>query len=147
MSQWLFSFDQLFTGIPVLVRIIIWGLTSGAMAIFLYKLLSNQEKISKCKQEVQQSRQALMSNDITFEEYKALASQSLKSSLKLLAIVIIPTLISIAPIIAIATMLDKYFADLVLFNTSYSWLSSWEALYFVCVFSSALGLKLSLKIH
>lgn len=143
----LFAVDQLLAFLPLVLRVILWAVLAGLLAILTYKLVSNQEKVKQLKFKAKELRPQLLSDEIDFEQYQALAKETLLTSMKLIATVIVPTLLSALPILIIADMIYAFYKTDLLYHTSFDWLNTWELTFFLGVFSSALGFKIFLKIE
>ena len=53
--------------LPPMVRLVFWGIAASILTMWLYVLLSSQEKLSKIKTEVQETRKALNEYDGDFK--------------------------------------------------------------------------------
>jgi hypothetical protein len=95
--------------LPLLSRVSLWGLLSGAAATALYAFASNQKAISTLKQEIRELRRRLLAAE-SQSEYAALAGKNLQVSITLLGKVIVPALLSALPVVVIAGWMDTYHA-------------------------------------
>jgi hypothetical protein len=92
-------------------RIAIWGLLSGALTIPIYWVLSPQNGIRDCKSASRRNRLELKDYDGEFSGAKGLLLKNVTLSFKLLGMVILPTLASSLPIVAMMLWLSGTMAE------------------------------------
>jgi hypothetical protein len=89
-------------------RLCIWGLVAGGAAMAIYVLASHQQAIANLKSEIKELQNRLWSAAEIHSDYAALAAKNIKASLKLLAIVVLPALLSAVPVLVIAGWVDAH---------------------------------------
>jgi hypothetical protein len=85
--------------------IVLCGAISGVLAMLLYRWTSNQQKIRDTKAHLAQLRRRMLSPDLTQREVMQLSMQNLKVSLGQLGRVTGPSLLSMIPVLLIASWL------------------------------------------
>lgn len=100
LAQWL----------PAIVRFVFWGLLSGVLALALYALLSNQQKLARIKKEIKSLQRSLLTEDLSAGEFKTLGVRNLVLSLTLLKSVLVPGLVSAVPVLLVAFWLSIYYS-------------------------------------
>ena len=135
------------TFLPEIAIIILWGGIAGAASMLLYRWTSNQQKIRDAKQDLAQLRRRMLSPELTQREVMSLSMQNLKGSFRLLGRVIGPSLLSVAPVLLIASWLHAGHCCQTFIAAGPQWMRGWEFPYFVAIFLVALALKLRLGIQ
>jgi hypothetical protein len=87
---------------PFVVRLSIWGALAGILSITIYAKLSPQASITKLKKKMWSLQREILGADIEFVDFLHLSKENLKTSLKLLANVLGPALISAIPVLLLA---------------------------------------------
>ncbi|MBS1261703.1 MAG: hypothetical protein MAG453_01032 [Calditrichaeota bacterium] len=90
------------------VRIILWGVVSGAATIALYRLVSKQGRIRELKRRLRELRKRMMDPDIERAEYMRLTKQNLRLALRQLYLTLLPTLVGGLPILLVIVWLSVY---------------------------------------
>jgi hypothetical protein len=100
-----FSFlDQALSAfLPLVLRIFIWGLAGGMAVILLYALLSAQKTIAELKRRSRELRKEMMNAELSGTQFANLVKENLQTSLGLLRRVLVPALVSAAPVIVLAS--------------------------------------------
>jgi len=96
--------------LPDSVRVCLWGCLAGALAMLVYLLLSNQEHIAELKAETRNLRASMLKGDTDHREIMRLNKLNLLASLRLLRSVLLPSLLSAAPVLLIAFWLYSFFS-------------------------------------
>ena len=107
------AFDGALGFLPGALRVVILGALSGAVAMGLYVLFSNQERIRAQKAEIQRIRVALSAAKDDFAETMRLSRRNLGASFKLLGIVLGPALLSSLPLLVIIGWLAAHYGYVV----------------------------------
>lgn len=93
------------------IRLALWGALSGAAAMLCYRLLSRQESIRTQKAKVKETRRALSAaGDAEPDEAVRLALTNVGEAFRLLAMVIVPSLLSAIPVILVLFWLGNVYA-------------------------------------
>lgn len=103
------AFDGSLGFLPAVVRVVVLGILSGAVAMGLYVLLSNQARIRARKEEIQRIRAELAAAKDDFAETMRLSRRNLAASFKLLGVVIGPALLSSLPLLAVIGWLAAHY--------------------------------------
>jgi hypothetical protein len=127
-------------------RVCIWGFCAGILGLFLYAAASNQAEIGKLKREARACRSRLLDPALGDADFLRLTKLNLKVSLRLLARVMGPALLSALPILMVAFWMNAFYSNPgtiegTLMENLPAWLSGWEAPFFSSVFIAALGMK------
>lgn len=120
---------------------------AGVVTMWVYQRASNQEKIVAIKAQAKSVRQSMMNPETEESEFRRLMRENLRLSFSLLTKVMGPSLLSSVPVLLVALSLYEAVGDQVFLKDLPTWLSGWEASYFIGVFIGALGLKVALKIE
>lgn len=107
------AFDWSLSFLPAALRVVLLGVLSGAAAMGLYVLFSNQPKIRAQKGEMQAIRVALAGAKDDFAETMRLSKRNLGASFKLLGIVVGPALLSSLPLLAVIGWLAAHYGYVV----------------------------------
>jgi hypothetical protein len=133
--------------LPEIVLIVLWGCVAGAAAMLLYRWTSNQKRIREAKHDLAHLRARMLSPGLPQREVMSLSIQNLKGSFGLLGRVIIPSLLSVVPVLLIASWLHTGHCCRALIAAGPQWMRGWEFPYFAAIFLVALALKIRLKIQ
>lgn len=98
------------TFLPGSLRLAIWAIVAGVGTLFLYRLLSPQGKIGEAKRNARAARKRLNEFDGEFSDAGPLIKDQFASAFKHLGLVVLPTLISILPLLALLTWLESHYA-------------------------------------
>jgi hypothetical protein len=107
------AFDWSLGFLPGVLRVVLLGVLSGAVAMGLYVLFSNQDRIRAQKAEIQKIRVALGAAKDDFAETMRLSRRNLSASFKLLGIVLGPALLSSLPLLAVIGWLAAHYGYVV----------------------------------
>jgi hypothetical protein len=134
-----------------LPRVCAWGFGAGILGIALYAAASNQAEIGRLKAEARACRRRLLDPRLADEDFSRLTKLNLKVSLRLLAKVIGPALLSALPIIVVALWMNMHHPQpgttWMLMESFPVQVSGWEVPFFVSVFAAALGMKMAFRLH
>ena len=83
---------------PSLLRLTIWAAVGGGLSMWLYALLSAQEKIARISGEAAGARRALAAYDQDFKGLWPLVGRSLSLSLRHLGLAALPALVAGVPL-------------------------------------------------
>jgi uncharacterized membrane protein (DUF106 family) len=103
------AFDWSLSFLPAVLRIVVLGALSGALAMGLYVLFSNQARLRACKEEIRAIRVALNAAKDDFAETMRLSRRNLAASFKLLGVTLGPALLSSLPLLAIIGWLAAHY--------------------------------------
>lgn len=94
--------------LPPVARIVLWGLLGGAVAMLLYRLVSNQERI-RGKFEAMREIRGQLAKAEEFDEVKRLSMLNLRTSLSALGNVIGPALVSALPVLVMIAWMAAHY--------------------------------------
>lgn len=98
----LFQFiDGLMGFLPPFLRLTLWSAVAGMLSMWLYGLVSPQKRISRVKVELRAAQGALATSDESFGELLGEVRKTLGLSLRHLALVFGPALVSAVPLLCI----------------------------------------------
>ncbi|MEN8128751.1 MAG: hypothetical protein ABFS45_00870 [Pseudomonadota bacterium] len=101
--------DGLMAGwLSELVRICVWGFVSGAAAMLLYLVTSDQESIVVLKKETSDLRKRMLKEDLPYNEVMNLMKENLLVSFRFLRKVLTPSLLASIPVLLIALWLGAF---------------------------------------
>lgn len=103
------AFDWSLSFLPAVLRIVVLGALSGAVAMGLYVLLSNQERLRAAKVEIRELRVALNAAKDDFAETMRLSRRNLAASFKLLGVTLGPAVVSSLPLLAVIGWLAAHY--------------------------------------
>lgn len=133
--------------LPPLVRLLAWGLVTGAGTMFLYGKLSPQERIAAAQAGAAEARQAMQAYDgHDFRIMGALIRRALGAAFKQVGLVLGPTLLAAFPLLALLTWLARAYSEQVLLAFGPAWMRSWEPPFLLALTVSALTVKFALRI-
>lgn len=95
--------------LPAVVRICIWGLLGGVLAIGVYALVSNQKAIAALKSEARVLRKKMLDPALDQDVFVSSMKQNLFVSLSLLARVFLPTMVASVPVLLTAIWLAIHY--------------------------------------
>ncbi|HCE40404.1 hypothetical protein Y5W_00840 [Alcanivorax sp. 521-1] len=98
------------TVLPGAARLAVWAVLAGVGTLLLYRLLSPQKRIGQAKRDAREARRALNGFDGEFSEAGPLIKAQFTTAFRHLGLVLIPTLISILPLLALLTWLEGHYA-------------------------------------
>jgi len=102
IDNWFGSF------ISPLMRLCLWGAIAGTISIAIYAKLSPQTAITKLKKESRSLQKGILSADIEFKEFLKVSGNSLRTSFKLVATVMGPTIIGALPVLFFIVWIHTY---------------------------------------
>ena len=91
---------------PLFVRIVLYGVVSGAAAMAIYLVLSSQARIAQTKTDIRAVRRRLLADETSGREAVTLTKRNFALSFQLLGQVLLPSLASVLPIIFFLAGLD-----------------------------------------
>ncbi|MFO1074474.1 MAG: hypothetical protein U1E17_17675 [Geminicoccaceae bacterium] len=97
--------------LPAVLRVVLLGVLSGAVAMGLYVLLSNQDSIRARKEEMQRIRVDLAAARDDFNETMRLSKRNLAASFGLLGVVTGPAILSSLPLLAVIGWLSAHYGS------------------------------------
>jgi len=97
-------------GLPAALRLVLWAALAGAGTLLLYRLLSPQTAIGQAKREAREARQALAEFDGEMDEAGVLLRRQFSAAFRHLGLVILPTLISLLPLLALLSWLEQSYS-------------------------------------
>lgn len=98
-------------GVSPVLRVVLWGAVSGAIATLFYRLVSNQDRIRCQKDVARMSRKTLSAaEDAEPADVLRLALANLRVSFRLLGMVFIPSLLSSLPVLVVMVWVSTQFA-------------------------------------
>ncbi len=103
------AFDWSLSFLPASLRIVVLGALSGAAAMGLYVLLSNQERLRAAKADIRSIRVALNAAKDDFAETMRLSRRNLAASFKLLGVTLGPAVFSSLPLLAVIGWLAAHY--------------------------------------
>lgn len=106
------AFDRSLGFLPAVLRVVVLGVLSGAAAMGLYVLLSDQGRIRARKEEIRKLRAALAAAKDDFQETMRLSRRNLATSFGLLGVVVGPALVSSLPLLAVIGWLAAHYGYL-----------------------------------
>jgi hypothetical protein len=105
------AIDNLMTSLlPAGVRLLIWAVMAGAGTLLLYRLISPQTRIGQAKREAREARRLLSDFDGELAEAGPLIRNQFSAAFRHLGLVLIPTLISMLPLLALLTWIDHTYS-------------------------------------
>jgi hypothetical protein len=132
--------------IPALPRIILWGACSGAFSMAVYAWISPQEKLALIKPEQKKVRAQLMGYDGEFSGLKTLIKSDLGMSLQQIKLLLIPFVVSVAPVLWIIYALYNVFGDTLYTDFGPEWMQGFEFWYVLALVVVSLIIKFKFKI-
>lgn len=96
-------------GLPVLVRLILWGVLCGWLTMLVYRRLSRQEAIAELKAEQKVQQEAIAKFDGEFNELMPLIKRTFSLGFRQLGLAIGPALLATIPILFIVVWVATAF--------------------------------------
>lgn len=103
------ALDTVLGPLPAALRLVVFGALSGALAMALYRLFSNQERIRARKAEIREIRVALKAAADDFDATMRLSRRNLAASFRLLGAVILPAILSSLPLLIVLAWLAGHY--------------------------------------
>ncbi|KJH79807.1 hypothetical protein MCB86_15285 [Pseudomonas sp. KSR10] len=95
---------------PAGARLVIWAIMAGAGTLLLYRLISPQARIGQAKRDAREARRRLNEFDGEFAEAGPLIRGQFSAAFRHLGLVLIPTLLSMLPLLALLTWIDHTYS-------------------------------------
>ncbi len=125
----------------------VYGLVIGAVAMLLYKWISPQKKLLALKEELARAQRELKAYKGTDgREVMRLSKAAVAPALKQMLLVIGPAIISMAPVLLTMYGLSSVYQTHIAQGSGPSWLYAWETPYMIGLTISAIVMKFALKI-
>ncbi len=106
--------DGLMSGwLPVTIRLLFWAVVTGVVSMALYRLASNQAKLTAIKAEMAALRRQLAEFDGPFGDMWALTGRNLGLALRQLWVTLVPAVLASVPVIFLLVWVSNTF-DLVI---------------------------------
>lgn len=96
--------------LPAALRLVFWAAFAGAGTLLLYRLLSPQAAIGRAKREAREARRRLNEFDGEIGDAGPLIRHQFGAAFRHLGLVILPTLVSMLPLIALLAWLDQNYS-------------------------------------
>jgi hypothetical protein len=131
--------------LPSLLRIALWAVFSGIISMGIYVLLSPQQRFLNLKAEQKEVRQRLKHYDADWDGLLLLIRKDLALSFRQLALVIVPFVCAVAPVLLLFSKLSG------LYTSSYAdfgpdWMRGFEFWYFLAMMVACIIIKIKYKI-
>ncbi len=95
---------------PAVIRLCLWGASSGALAIGLYACRSHQERIQELKEESRSIRKRMFGPGLDFSEFSRLARRNLGVAFRMCGKVIGPALVSFVIIFIVVQWIGRSYS-------------------------------------
>lgn len=96
-------------GLPLVVRVSLWGVVAGIAAMGIYAAASNQQAIPTLKDKSRDLRRKMLDPSLEeYSEFVALAKETFKVTFGLLGKVMGPVFLAALPVLVIASWLDTF---------------------------------------
>jgi hypothetical protein len=122
------------------------GLGAGILSMWLYKVCSPQARLNDVVKQLKQSQARLASYDGDMSGAGVLMRATLKLSLQRLGLVLAPSLLAAAPMVAILAVLDHVALDWSEATLSPDWLWTPQGVFLLAATVSALAAKILLHV-
>ncbi len=145
MNELLLIDEQAARHMAALPRVVIWGALTGVLSMVIYMSISPQHKMREVKAQQQQARSALLSHSGDWETLKELIMRDLGLSLKQLALIFIPFVLSVAPVIYVLTVLPEAYPE-PLNNIGPDWMHGFDFYYLLSLLVVSLVIKIKFDV-
>lgn len=130
-----------------ITQLVVLAAASGALSMWLYKLCSPQERLAEVVVRIKETQRRLMAYDGEFAGAQPLIVDNLKLSLQRLGMVLFPSAMAAAPILAVLTWGMAGYQGLTLSSINpQAWYATPEFLFLVVATLSALAVKFIFRI-
>jgi hypothetical protein len=146
MADIVASIDASMGGIPFLLRLIIWAIASAGISMALYARISPQQKLTHMKATQKETRRQLMRYDGNWDGLQALIIKDLSLALKQVGTVLLPFIISVAPMIWLMLQLAALYEGQTYSSFGPDWMRGFEFWYILVVIIASLIIKIKFKI-
>jgi hypothetical protein len=143
--------DRAAAALPAAARLWLWGMLGGVASMGLYGLLSPQQRIGALRAELADAQRRLNAFDGEFADAWPLMRRMLCTSLRQLAVVLLPALIAMVPMLCLLAWLSTSYGqgmpgrEYLPFGPP--WIRGWEFGFLVAATIGALALKAGLRIR
>lgn len=145
--EFLALIDQFFAGLLAPAgRALLWGALTGGLGMGIYALIAPQEKIRAIKAQQKENKAKLKAYDGDFEGMSALLKKDVMFSLKLVAVSVVPFVVSMAPIVLLMVGLEAMYADTPFPTLGAAWTGNFEFWFLLAAIVVSLFLKFFFKI-
>jgi hypothetical protein len=105
------AIDHLCAALPVAVRLGLYGLIVGVLAMLIYWLLAPQGRILAIRAEMADAQRALRAyNGTDPRQILSLSAKSISPAVKQLLVLLLPTLVATAPVLLVMDWLESTYA-------------------------------------
>ena len=132
--------------LPLAIRLLVWGALAGALSLLLYAWLSPQAKLSNFKTRLRELRGELTNSELEFAEFLKLSKENMRTALVYLALVLGPALVSVLPVLLLASWLHAAVQEQVALPLLSAQVA-WEWLFFTSLAIVAVAGRLIFSIH
>lgn len=140
--------DSVLSFAPAWVRLCIWGIPTGVLAMWVYGILSPQDKLKAVQEELSAARKEMNAYSGTDPKVVVrLTKRSLGLAFQQVGIVFLPTMIAAAPVFLILYGIDLIYAGQTIIAGVPEWLGSWETVFLSAMSVGAIFIKVALKIR
>lgn len=130
---------------PAWLWVSVCGLAAGILSMWLYKVCSPQARLGAVVEQLRQSQARLASYDGDMSGAGVLVRDTLKLSLQRLGLVLGPSLLAAAPMVAMLAVLDHATLDWFETSLSPSWLWTPQGVFLLAATVSAIATKVVTK--
>ena len=103
------TLDPALAFLPVWARISLWALVCSALSMWLYRQLSPQAALKALKEAQGASRKRLRGYDGDMAGLYRLIGTDLKISLRQMKLILLPTLVAVAPVVYVMLVLADFY--------------------------------------
>jgi predicted AlkP superfamily phosphohydrolase/phosphomutase len=101
--------DGLMSGVPDTARLVLWAAVAGIASMALYRVTSNQAKLTAIKADMAALRQEIAAFDGPFSGMWALVGRNLRLALRQIWVTLVPAIIASVPVIFLLVWVSNSF--------------------------------------
>jgi hypothetical protein len=131
----------------LLIPLILLASVTGALSMWLYKVCSPQQRLAEVVVRIKETQRQLLAYDGEFAGAQPLILDSLKLSLQRLGMVLFPSAMAAAPVIAMLTRGMGMFEGLHATGVEPAWYATTECLFLLVATVSAFVVKFVFRVQ
>lgn len=132
---------------PPVVRLVLWGVAGAVVSMSLYRVLSPQDRIARCKLDIRQARRDLDRFDGEFTEAIPLIKRLLKLSLRQVGRVGWPAMAASLPLLVLLVWLNTEYGHKTCLPFGPAWARGWEPTFFLTLVLVSMIVKVAGRIE
>lgn len=128
------------------LRALLWGVLTAIISMAIYAKIAPQEKIRTLKAEQKANKSVLKAYEGEFDGMSALLKKDIGYSLKLVAVSLLPFVVSLAPVVLLMYGLEELNTNTVYPTLGAEWTGNFDFWFLLSAIVVSLAIKIIFKI-